>query len=1002
MLNSATAGPARTNQRETWWSAGLRPHEWTHGPAPAWAEYVERSVESSVESSAALQPSAPAAGRGPAGTGVTGGHTSGGAAGAAGGSDTDWRQALMRCLAPLLDAARRDLAAAGHTGVLTEQFLQRLGLRLVRLASRTLVLELARARDRGELAGATPADRFLDFTHRLVGGSELAEFLAAYPVLARVLGESCRQGVEGHLELLARLAEDRESLVTGLLDGRDPGALTAIDPGGDPHRGGRCTAILTFADGRRLVYKPRPLELHRHFNEFVGWLTTKTGLDLRIVDLVTRDGYGWLEYVVHQPCADLAAVRRFYHRQGALLALLYVLDGTDMHYENLIAVGDQPVLVDVETLFHPSHMPVGAWSRDPAHRTLLSSVYRTALLPLLVSGEHGVADMSGFGGDEGSVAPTSVVDWADAGLDSMHLVRRPGTTHRAANRPLLDGAMIEPREHEIAVQAGFRAAYEAIARHRHELLALLSQCASDQLRFVPRNTSLYTSLLDEATHPDALRDAAGRSQLLDLLWDADETLHAVVPYELADLWAGDVPLFTTRPDSRDVWASDGTRIADVLATEGLTAVKAKIASLGDVDEHRQRWLISASLATRPEPIVHNTTAIRQHLGASEADPERLLAAATDIADEIVAQVISEPGGAANWLGLELLDDHHWSVRSMGAGLSNGYTGTALFLAQVGVLTGTSKYCDLARDAIRPIPQLLAALGEDLESAQLVGPGFHGLGGISYALNRLCSLLGDPELTNWLATSLELTEQLVPDPTEFPTYAEGAAGGLAAMQAIDGLPAAQRLADRYADELVAAVERGLREGLRAPQSGLARGYQGIAWSLGQYGVPGDRYLNAARTAADLDRREVPGGYGWCSGDAGTAMARWAAGVPADLDIYLRTAAERPVLADMSLCHGELGAVESLVWLAEREHPAAEAVRRRRAGLVLAAVQQYGPQCGTPRAVPSPGLLTGLAGIGYGLLRLAFAERVPSVLLLEPTTGSRCPSQHRNPHSDRGEA
>ncbi len=229
VLNSAI----RTDQPDTWWSAGLRPHELIHTltrSAPAWAEYVERSIS--------LPPSAPAAGRDPAGTGVTGGHTSGGAAAATDGSGTDWRQALMRCLAPLLDSARQDLAAAGHTGAVAEEFLHRLGLRLVKLAARTLVLELARARDRGELAGDTPAARFLDFTHRLVGGSELAEFLATYPVLARVLGESCRQSVEGHLELMARLAEDRESLVTGLLDGRDPGALTAIEPSGDPHRGG--------------------------------------------------------------------------------------------------------------------------------------------------------------------------------------------------------------------------------------------------------------------------------------------------------------------------------------------------------------------------------------------------------------------------------------------------------------------------------------------------------------------------------------------------------------------------------------------------------------------------------------------------------------------------------------------------------------------------------------------------------------------------------------------
>src|SRR5262249_46499398 len=149
--------------------------------------------------------------------------------------------------------------------------------------------------------------------------------------------------------------------------------------------------------------------------------------------------------------------------------------------------------------------------------------------------------MSGLGGDADATTPMSVVDWADAGLDSMHLVRRPGRTRSGTNRPLLDGAVMEPRDHEIAVLTGFQAAYQAIVWHRDELIGLLRRCAADEMRFVPRNTSLYTSLLDEATHLDALRDAAGRSQLLDLLWDADESLHDIVQLELTDLWAGDVP-----------------------------------------------------------------------------------------------------------------------------------------------------------------------------------------------------------------------------------------------------------------------------------------------------------------------------------------------------------------------------------------------------------------------------------------------------------------------------
>ena len=960
VLNSTATGTPRTSQAKAWWSAGVGPHELGR-TMPAWAEYVERSTTT-------FSTPPPVA--------------------------DDWQQALVRCLEPLLASARQDLAAAGQTGVLTEQFLRRLGLRLVKLASRTLVLELARARDRGELAGDTPAERFLDFTHRLVGGSELAEFLAAYPVLARVLGEACRQAVEGHLELLTRLADDREQLTAELLAGADPGPLVSVEPGGDPHRGGRLTATLTFADGRQVVYKPRPLDLHGHFNELVDWLNDRTGLGIRTVRLLRRPGYGWLGYVPHTPCADLSAVRRFYHRQGALLALLYVLDGTDMHYENLIADGDQPVLVDVETLFHPSPATVGVLSHDPAHAALRSSVYRTALLPLLLTGEHGVADMSGLGGDAGEVAPRSTVDWADPGLDSMHLVRRPGRTRGGRNRPRLDDVPMDPRDHEIALLTGFRAAYEAIARHSGELLGpdgMLARCAADEIRYVPRPTATYVALLDESTHPDALRDADGRSRLLDLLWDADPRQRRLVPFELADLWAGDVPLFMARPDSRDLWTADGTRVPKVLAAKGLAEVEAKIAAMSEIDQHRQEWIISACLATRPEPVVHACTANRAGLGAAEADPERLLAAATDIADEIVAHVLGDSGGPANWLSLELIDDHHWAVMPMGAGLSNGYTGTALFLAQVAALTGADKYSELARDAIRPIPLLLEALATDLESAQLVGSGLHGLGGICYGLSRLAELLGDSDIPQWLATALELSERIAPDPTMFPGFADGAAGGLAAMQAIHDQPAASRLATRYADELLAAIDPGVRRELPAPAGGFARGYQGIAWALGQYDVPEAKYRDGARVAADLDRRNRPANAGWCSGDAGTALARLGAGVPADLEAYLRTATERPVLADMSLCHGELGAVEPLMWLAEREHPAIEVVRRRRAGLVLAAVQQYGPRCGSPRGVASAGLLTGLAGIGYGLLRLAFGAQVPSALLLEPTTGPRHPSQ-----------
>ena len=89
-------------------------------------------------------------------------------------------------------------------------------------------------------------------------------------------------------------------------------------------------------------------------------------------------------------------------------------------------------------------------------------------------------------------------------------------------------------------------------------------------------------------------------------------------------------------------------------------------------------------------------------------------------------------------------------------------------------------------------------------------------------------------------------------------------------------------------------------------------------------------------------------------------------------------------DLSLCHGELGAAEALTVLAATGRaPTAARARHRRAGLVMEALTRFPPRCGTPGGVWTPGLLNGVAGIGYGLLRLGFAHRVPSVLLLEPT-------------------
>jgi type 2 lantibiotic biosynthesis protein LanM len=941
--------PATTTLPPTWWAAGLTPRERSDGTRPEWVDVAEAAL-------AAARPAAPVPG-------------------------PTWRTAFAAVFHPFVDAARAAIAgaAAGSPAVdaasVAHGCAAQLGHQLAGLAARTLVLELGRARRAGVLAGETGEERFAGFVRRTGTVAGLTDLLHRYPVLARLAAQAAQHAIASATELLTRFDADRAALAA--FAGADPGPLVEITGGtGDAHQRGRSVRELRFAGGGRVVYKPRPLDLHAAFTDVVGWLNPRVpGLELRTVDVLARPGYGWLRFVEHRPCADLTAVDRFYRRQGVLLALLHALDGTDVHFENIIADGDQPVLIDIETLFQPL-LPAGNTDADadPAADLLARSVHRTMLLPQMIVGEHGAVDVSGLGGGRAATPALERVDWLDAGTDRMRLARVPGGLGTGVNRPTLGGVDVEPAEHGAALLAGFRAGYDAIAAGAAELAPLLDRCATTGIRVLVRPTSFYTRMLDETTHPSLLADAAARDDAFGLLWDdsTDDVRRALVAAELTDLWAGDVPMFTGEPGSADLWDAEGTRLPGLLAATPLASVRAKVAGMTTVDRRDQEWLISAALATRPAEETHAGTGVTDGVLPSKSpEPAHLLSAACGIADAIIARA-SSAAGRANWVGLELVDEKYWTVLPMGAGLGEGYTGVALFLAQLAELTGIDRYRDLAGKALTGLPWLVSTLEADPDLAESAGcGGLLGLGGVAYALARLARLLDRPDLLDLTARTVAVMPGATP--VTSPRFTTGLAGGLVALRSVaaqTGLASAVLLADAYATELAG---RSIDPDLADP--GFAHGAAGVDWAL--TGHP--------RETATLPPAIAATGHGWCSGLAGQVLAYAGdAELLGGLDAQIRRLAAQDPLRDLSLCHGEAGITDVLGVLAENGHAGAAAAVARRTGQLLTAVEQDGARCGTPDAVPSPGLLTGLAGIGYGLLRLGFGRRVPSALLLQPPT------------------
>ncbi len=906
--------------------------------------------------------------------------------------------------------------------------------RILTAVSRVLTLELHIARIQGVLAGETPEERFASFVERFRQPEHLNNMLREYPVLARMLMCQTDQWVETSAELLRRLTEDQAALSRELNGGNPLGHLTRVSNSGvgDLHCGGRSVAILDFSSGLRLVYKPRSLAVDRAFYNVVEWLNRVGGCPpLRILKTLDRGSHGWVEFAHAESCGSPEEVERYYERLGGLLALLYAIDGQDMHMENIVAAGEQPVLVDLETLFHPLRDELllldapgetGLISADPLRpepfEIAARSVLKVAMLPQRVWGEEeegGGIDLSGIGGVGNQISPTFAPRLENAGSDEMRFTRAQVSLQAASNQPQMTGAGIPPAAYADAVDRGFTGVYRSLAARGSDLKAggLIAAFGDIPLRVVMRMTRTYGSLQRESFHPDFLRDAVDMDRFLDQLWLGAETrggLKPLIPSEQEALHRGDIPVFFAVANSRDLVSDTGLVIPEYFRRSGMVRVWERIESMSPQDMERQRLLIRGSMATLIEnPLVpqketqdaHSDVRVRVSAGRPDSaahapEPEELIRLAEEVGERLQSLAV-RGSRLASWINLTTHDGIHSVSGLTRYDLHGGIPGILIFLAYLDQEAGTDRHEGLARSAFATLNEFLhhgKVLLRDLG-------GFTGLGGILPALAVAEVRWPDLHARILAERVIERIDAVQGEQRRFDLFGgvSGAVAGLLAYHQATGMDMALEAAIRCGDQVLAQGSDFLFCGTdQSTPSGTsyAFGSAGVAWSLLRlYQATGNERFRASATEAlehawqrwEAQPRSSTQDGTWCYGAPGILLALAAArevgrGPSAALeravDVTLRVGLEQ---SSDALCNGRLGALDALLEVAPLL-PGAETLSRIRGEtrLLLDSVRRRGWRCGVPLALEVPGLMNGLAGMGYGLLRLARPHLVPSMLTL----------------------
>jgi type 2 lantibiotic biosynthesis protein LanM len=863
---------------------------------------------------------------------------------------------------------------------------------------------------------ADGADLDLETFDQQLANEGLVRFLTSYPVLTRLLVERIEDTVIYLYKVLNHFVEDAKRLEsTFAVRGR---RIDSISLGlGDAHASGETVCCVQI--GRQsLVYKPRSNREALFYSELLEQLHTLSANACFAVCaplMVSLDDHCWIEKIENLPCETDSELVLFFQRLGAQVAVIHALNGIDFHYENIIACGSSPVMIDLECLFTPAMADLKV---DVPHGRALfkiiklnsQSVFNTGFVPYSAGSDN---DHSGLSRQQQFVVTRKLVvpEQGFYRLKPHEVDNRPMMRHL----PIFEGESRSVTDYKDAFFCGFEFGYDEIVKRRDAILELLTRHAEGlKTRVLIKNTQRYADFIAMMTHPRFTQCQVKHELLLATLWsDLGDTLNEydIPRHEINDLKKANFPCFTQPLLSDHLLNAQGQTVARLAIERPFDSCRRKLENLSPKDKAFQIQIIQACLF--PSANEFSPLNARHQLEAlPDVSRAQYLEGATRIAETIEKHRIEGDEGDVGWT---FMDTHPRTRRKfvtpMSNSLYNGVGGLVIFYLSLYRVSGATRYRDEAERILRAMSQSEGRFSKD----QTVSAYF-GLTSYLYVLVNYQLMTGRQ---TYQATVDELLLKLDEFPREGDEFdvIHGWCGAVIVLVNLYQLERRETLLP-----LIEKLSKAIRSALTLDKgalllsatgkpvwTGFSHGISGVLHATGKvWEVTKDprlaelvaQWLSAEnRLTVDgfwLDMREDAQSsrtIKWCHGDAGILLSRFGltqamgqaldaetrAVLEQDTERCERNLWEQGLGSGYSLCHGDFGNLMCLLKFyrdTDKEHGIAKVKR----ALSQVAHNFFKEDFLSEPYLPDLGMMLGITGVGQALLQ-AVDIGLPDVLSLE---------------------